>query len=383
MLKYLKILCLAVVVSAFEIRTASVCADEPPLVVKKSADPEISSRLRALVEKYKLPGIVGGIVHGGDLIAVGVSGVRKFDSPELMTVNDKMHLGSCTKAMTATRIAMLVEEGKLDWGSTLASVFPDEMDSAHPDFHDVTLSQLLTHRAGLPANIFWDLLNNKLSITEKRRAVLRIALKRAPHSKPGTEFRYSNVGYVLAGAMAEKVAGQSWEELIQGGLFQSLEMSSAGFGPPGLKGAVDQPWGHRSLLGHLVPLQEDNSPAIGPAGTVHASLPDWAKFAALHLQGARGEAKLLRHETFLRMQTPPESANYAMGWVSESPEWTKSPGFWHNGSNTMWYSLVWILPRRNLALLVATNRFDEPAQNACNEAVRSLLDYFETVLWKN
>lgn len=350
--------------------------------VSTVADPEIDQRLMTIAATHKLPGIVAGIVRGDRLVAVGAAGLRKSGSKEIITVDDKMHLGSCTKAMTATRIAMLVEAGRLSWDSTVAGTFPKEVTEIHPDYHDVTLTQLLMHRAGLPANGPWDQLGKKLSTTEQRLVLLRKIMKKAPKSKPGTHFEYSNVGYALAGAMAENVTGESWEDLMQNGLFEPLGMDSAGFGPPAKKGTVDQPWGHRSLFGYLSPSQHDNPPAIGPAGTVHASIPDWAKFAALHLQAARGDARLLQKESFARLQTAPENGEYAMGWIVVAPDWAKDRVLAHDGSNTLWYSSIWILPDRNIALLVATNRADAPAQKACQETVESLLNYHDSVFVK-
>lgn len=357
--------------------TPSTAHDEA--AVATLADPEMNLRLEAIAANHKLPGLVAGIVQGKKLIAAGAAGVRKSGSKELITIDDKMHLGSCTKAMTATRIAMLVEDGRLNWDSTIASIFPEDVAEIHPDFHEVTLTQLLMHRASLPANGPWDRLGKSLSTTEQRRVLLRKLLRKGPKSKPGTQFEYSNVGYVIAGAMAEKVTGESWEDLMQNGLFAPLGMGSAGFGPPARNG-VDQPWGHRSFLGYLTGSQHDNPPAIGPAGTVHSSIPDWAKFASLHLQAARGDVFLLKKETFVRLQTPPENGDYAMGWIVLAPEWVKDRVLAHDGSNTLWYSSIWILPDRDLALLVATNRADEPAQKACQETVESLLHYHNTVL---
>jgi CubicO group peptidase (beta-lactamase class C family) len=343
-------------------------------------DPVLDERLKAIVNRHKVPGLVAGIVHKTELIAVGCAGVLKSGAPELLTVNDRMHLGSCTKAMTATRIAILVEKRLLAWDSTLASIFPDDLEHVHPDLRDVTLTQLLTHRAGLPANTSWHALGTKLSTTRQRQALLRVALKAAPKTKPGTEFVYSNLGYALAGAMAEQVTGQSWEDLMRDGLFEPLKMQSAGFGVPGNTGAVDQPWGHASVLGFLSPVQHDNPPALGPAGTVHASIPDWAKFAAMHLQGTRGDSDLLKHTSFLTLQTPAENSNYAMGWLVGSPEWAGGRILAHDGSNTFWYASIYLLPERDLALLAATNRADAAAQSAIQESIRSLLGYFETNL---
>jgi CubicO group peptidase (beta-lactamase class C family) len=69
-------------------------------------------------------------------------------------------------------------------------------------------------------------------------------LERTPLSRPGLTYAYSNVGYALAGLMAEQVCGKSWESLMQKRLFDPLGMASAGFGTPGIGEAVTQPWGH-------------------------------------------------------------------------------------------------------------------------------------------
>src|SRR4029079_19319436 len=63
---------------------------------------------------------------------------------------DRFHLGSCTKAMTATLVAMLVEEGKLNWTTTLGELFADTVKPMHPGWEKVTLRQVLAHRASLP-----------------------------------------------------------------------------------------------------------------------------------------------------------------------------------------------------------------------------------------
>jgi CubicO group peptidase (beta-lactamase class C family) len=112
--------------------------------------------------------------------------------------------------------------------------------------------------------------------------------------------------------------------------------------------------------------------AIGPAGIVHASVLDWAKFAALHLAGARGKAKLLKRESFRRLQTPPGGADYAMGWIVTRREWGGHV-LTHAGSNTMWYAVVWMAPEKDFAVLVACNQGGDPAAKACDEAAWELI----------
>ena len=257
-----------------------------------------------------------------------------------MRLGDVVHLGSDTKAMTATLLGILVEEAKLAWSSTVRDVFPDRAKSLHPGFQGVTLWQLLTHRAGLPANGPWWNLKGRTT-TEKRQDLLMRMMKDAPLSKPGSTFAYSNVGYAIAGLMAEQVTGRSWERLMSDRLFEPLGMASAGFGPPGTPGKLDAPWGHDDKN---QPSQSDNAAALGPAGTVHATIPDWAKFAALHLRGDQGKARLLKPATFRMLHTPPSGGDYAGGWMVVDRPWAGGKALTHSGSNTMWYCTIWLAP---------------------------------------
>jgi CubicO group peptidase (beta-lactamase class C family)/dienelactone hydrolase len=336
----------------------------------------IAALLEPIREKYKVPGLVAGIVQGDRLIAAGAVGLRKNGSTESITIHDKLHLGSDTKAMTATLLAILVEESQLSWKSTIGEVFPHLKPDLHVDFHAVTLEQLLTHRAGLPANGPWRSLGNG-TVVEQREALTKKVLGNPPVHPPGSKYLYSNVGYAVAGHFAEQVTGKPWEELITARLFEPLTMTSAGFGFPGTKDQVDEPWGHYTLLGSAVPIQNDNAAALGPAGTVHCSLPDWAKFVALHLQEGRGEKSLLQPESFRCLHTPPEGHNYAGGWLVVEQPWTAGKALAHSGSNTFWFATVWLAPRLNAAFLAVANQGPPAGQQATDAAIRALIDYHE------
>ncbi len=345
----------------------------PPTPKAIKADERINTLLGQVRDQHNMPGMVGALVKGDALSAIGVAGVRKLGSETPFRVTDRVHLGSNTKAMTATLLGTIVEEGKLSWGSTIREVFPERAKALHPDFQTVTLSQLLTHRAGLPHDGPWWTLGRGKSTTEQRKALLSGLMKSAPESKPGTKYEYSNVGYALAGLMGEQVTGKSWEGLMRERLFEPLEMTTAGFGIPGKPGTLVEPWGHREIAGRYEAVQEDNAPAMGPAGTVYVSVPDWAKFAALHLQAARGKPQLLKPETFRTLHTPPPGEDYAGGWNVGSRSWAGGTTLNHAGSNTNWYAVIWIAQSRDLALLIAANQGGDRAAAACEEATRGLI----------
>lgn len=335
--------------------------------------------LGKVLEGSKVPGIVGAIVRGDRVVAIGAAGVRKLGNPTPISTEDKMHLGSCTKAMTATLAARFVEQGKIAWSTKLSDVFPKlEMK---PAWREVTLELLLTNRSGAPSELdavgLWSKLwSSKASPTEQRHVLLEGVVSREPAAPPGTKFLYSNAGFAIAGHMLETLAKKPWEELIQAELFTPLGITTAGFGAPGTKGKLDEPLGHDASGPIEVGRGADNPAAIGPAGTAHMSIADWAKFVALHLEGDRGEAKLLKPETFTKLHAVPAGADndYAMGWgVAERP-WADGRVLTHSGSNNMWYCVTWIAPKKDFAVLVCCNQGGDDAAKLCDKAAWKLIE---------
>jgi CubicO group peptidase (beta-lactamase class C family) len=337
----------------------------PPL----KPDERVERGLKEILDRHKLPGMVGAVVRGETVAAIGAVGVRKRGSDDRMTIYDRVHLGSDTKAMTATMLGTIVDEGGLSWSTTVRDVFSARAKGLHADFQGVTLWQLLTHRAGLPANTpYWTL--KGATPTERRRELLSRVMAQPPLTKPGSTYAYSNLGYIIAGLMGEQVAGEPWEALMRERLFEPLAMTSAGFGPPGKPGQIVEPWGHNHD-GEAT--QGDNPAVIGPAGTVHCTLADWAKFASLHVRGGQGKAKLLEAATFRTLQTPPGGFDYAGGWIVADRPWAGGKALTHSGSNTTWYCTAWLAPARDFATLVATNQGGEDVGKALDEASEGLI----------
>lgn len=328
-----------------------------------AAEPvDVSNDLEGLVKKFKVPALAVAVLEGDRLVKRGAAGIRARGHEEKVTPGDLWHLGSCTKAMTATLCARLVEQGSLRWDMTLGEVFVKDVERIHTELRGVTLEQLLSHRAGLPANPPTTVMRKMLASEESRAArellLSEGILEKAPDHTPGTKFLYSNFGFMLAGLMAERATDKDWEILMREELFEPLDMKSAGFGPPGSAKEVDQPRGH-GFFGQQLPPgpTSDNPRGLGPAGTVHCSLEDWSKFVALHLQAARGESRLLKRESFEKLHTPlgNDKDKYALGWVVAQRPWADGQVLMHNGSNTYWYVVTWIAPKKNFAGLAACN----------------------------
>lgn len=350
-----------------------------PWETRLANDPQVARLLELVRAEHKLPGMIGGIIQGSALVALGATGVRRLGATDPIQISDQIHLGSCTKAMTATLLGVLVERGLLKASSTLAGVFPEYAARMQPDYQTATLSHLLTHRAGLPhdADNWWRLPGR--NPTTQRYAALEQLTASRPAFKPGTRYAYSNAGYVLAGLMAEQVTGMPWEVLIRQEVFTPLNMFSTGFGPPGADSVQgkNQPYGHHLVRGKIEPIRHDNPPCMGPAATVHCTMADWAKFAILHLRGERDGSKILRRETLRDLHTPPRGTEYAGGWFVLNRPWAKGRTLMHSGSNTYWHATIWLAPVRDFGLLVATNQGGDAASKACDQAVGALLGHKE------
>jgi CubicO group peptidase (beta-lactamase class C family) len=338
---------------------------------------EFGSILSKIKDKYSVPGIAGAMSVNGEMSLIGSSGVRKIGSEIRLETKDKFHLGSCTKSMTATVAATFVEEGKLNWDDKLSKFFPNL--EIHQDFNDVTFDMLLAHYSGLEADPNDDLYEmlSELETPVARNEVSKIFLKNKPKFSPGTG-NYSNIGYIIAGNILERLSGKTWEILVSERLFSPLGMSTCSFGPTSdpLETIITQPWGHYEENGIISPVHFDNALFYGPAGSVHCSLEDWNKYLSVHIDGFNGKSGILKSKTFKKLHTPyPASAEvYTYGaWIRLERNWAGGPVLMHTGSNVVNYANVWLAPKINSSIVSTLNIGGEIARNASNEVIEQII----------
>jgi CubicO group peptidase (beta-lactamase class C family) len=336
------------------------------------------AELRRLLEEYRkkhdVPALGAAIVTSRGVKVLAVVGVRKRGEKVKAEEGDCFHLGSETKAFTATLIAVLISKKRLSYGRTLAEAFPDLAEKKPEALRKVTLAQCLTHRAGLQANLAWFTIPTKQGVVAQREEALRRLFDAKPVSKPGEKFLYSNAGYVVAAAMAERATKKSWEELLAEHLTKPLKMTTVGFGPMGTKGKIDQPYQHDEKGEPVAPDEPDadNPPVLSPAGRVHCSLGDWGKFVADQLAGARGKDGLLPAASYKALHSPSSKGeDYTPGgWCYESGPGGVELG--HDGSNGAGYATAVLLLKADLAVLVVCNQGPPRGEEAA-AAVRDAL----------
>jgi CubicO group peptidase (beta-lactamase class C family) len=344
-----------------------------------NAQTSLDDLLTPYLAKHDLPALAAAVVQDGKIIASGAVGTRKAGEKIPVTINDRFHLGSDTKAMTALLAAMLVEEGKLKWSSTLPDVFPKLADKMDADLKTVTLEQFLSHTSGVPADsdalvkLIYKTLSAEGNLDELRYLVVEEWSKQPLAAKPGTKFAYANMNFIFAGAMIERLAGKTWEELITERIFVPLDLKTAGLGCQSSFGRIDAPLGHEFKDGKfkafLAGPNGDNPSLLGPAGTAHMSVLDFARWAGWNAGLGKRGPNLVKPESLKKLQAriismpakkdappgTPASGGYGLGWGQLDVPWSAEPVVYHGGSNGKNLAHIWVDPQRDFAMVFFTN----------------------------
>lgn len=296
-------------------------ASKPQALELRGAEPtpeDLAALVRDVRARTGVPALAAAWVHAGEVVTAA-AGTLSVDDPTPVTSATPFQIGSLTKSMTACVAGRLVEDGRLGWDTTVGEVLGDAARASA--YRGATLADLLRHRAGLPAYTDRRPEDHPADAayvgtpTEQRAAFVADALATRPIGPIGSIQVYSNAGYVLAGHLCELATGTSYEELVRRHVFEPLALPSAGFGLPARNR------GHVRREDAFVPVPDSaypQGPWLAPAGGVHASVDDLARYAAAHLAGLRGRdgaPGFLRATTLTELHRAPQGGGHAAGWL--------------------------------------------------------------------
>lgn len=337
----------------------------------------LDKELEHLQKKYSVPALAAAVVTSDGILEIAAHGVRKMGAPPTVTVNDAFHIGSVTKSMTALLAAKIVKEGKIGFDTKVTDLYPQLKTTINRRFKDVTLDDLLMHRAGIPPFTLrqhWEKVPKfDGTLKEQRKRFVFWLLSRSEGGRRGV-FRYSNTGYDIAASLLEAVTGKPWESLIKEYVFTPLELRTAGFGNPA-KDDRSKVWGHwqrwigRTPTEPVDPDQHGLNPLDAPSGDVHMSIKDLAKYAQYHLAGLRGKAG--GNSALIRMLHT-SNEDYSYGWFIRNNSGRKYSEHW--GSPATFITGVVVCHGANLAIVVTANSSDNDSKKACRLLIEKALD---------
>lgn len=335
--------------------------------------------LEGVRANFRLPGLAGALIDDGNYSEL-VSGVRKVDRSEKIEKGDLFHLGSCGKSMSATMVAILVDQGKLTWETKLSEVLAGLEGTS---LSGVTIEQLTSHTSGITGDLWFDggsLWSDlwKVETSGEGRQLVVKSLSVASKKAPGL-YEYGNYNYMLLAAVVDVILSQPWEQSIRELLLKPLQMDTCSFGPvPSSETSPQQPWPHaRGADGVSVPKMIDNPATLSAAGTIHCSLQDWSKYLQLHLTKAAGrKSKVFNNVNFQKLYETPVGSEYTYGgWFRVERPWTEGFVFTHSGSNLHNFAVTWLDPSQNRAAMAVTNQAarDRSNQRQATDVVIQLL----------
>ncbi len=323
---------------------------------------------------YKIPELSYAVVEATSTLEIAALGKHAVTLPDTATLQDRFHLGSNTKAMTAFMIAKYVEKGKLKWTTRFFDLFPEWRAKSNPAYTNITLQDLLSHRARIQpfqGENDPEIPLFKGSNAEKRKQFGQFVLTVQPVTlDEQNPFVYSNAGYTLATLMVEKVTGKTWEQLVEKVFNKDLKLH-IGFSWPDNQKRKDT-WGHSTENDVLTPIPSSNDYHLDytePAGDLNSTLPDYIKFIQLNLQGLKGQNNYLKATTYHLLHKGMD--HYAMGWFNMYENGKELSV--HSGTGAFTYfTLVHIDRITQKAYIIFTNSFNDNTQQGVRLVMRRL-----------
>lgn len=371
---------------------AALCFSLMGAVVTLSAQPD-KKRLKKLDEyilgtitEWDVPGVAIGVVDHGEVVLLKGYGLRDVANDLPVTPQTTFAIGSSTKAFTSLAVAMLVEDGLLEWDEPIKTYMPDFELWDETATNEMTAIDLLSHVSGLPRHdLAW------YGSTRSREDIYQ-GLK---HFEPTSSFRgswqYQNLMYMTAGVLIERVSGKSWEEFVQERILGPLEMESTS---PDFAALAEN-----DLAAKGYTLNEDevetmdyrNINTIGPAGSLNSTAEDMMAWMNMLLYRGLADTLRVAEEKSVRSVMHPRAimpggasedkfySLYGLGWMITS---YKGNLMVEHGGNIDGFSAgVCLLPRDSIGIVVLTNMNGSPVTTILEHYLMDLMLDLEEQDW--
>jgi len=321
--------------------------------------PELEHLIAGAMDEWKIPGLAIAVVQKGEVALVSAYGLRDVEAGLKVTTDTQFLIGSVTKSFTATGLALLMDERRLDWKKPVRDYIPEFRLHDAVATERITVRDLLCHHSGLPRHD-WIWIPGDLSPAQMLAAMRYLE----PSDDIRSTFQYLNLGYLIASMVTERVSGQSWTEFTRARLTDKLNMNVT-FTVEDLAAAADAavPYamdGDTRLRAKRWPIR------VQAAGSINTSIASFANWLRLHLDKGEFEGqRLLSPTSIQQLQTPrvheaaPAFAEYGdmhCGLGFRLHSYRGERVVLHGGGWIGWGTRMAMLPDHGVGIAVFTNR---------------------------
>ncbi len=359
---------------------AFLCLFFTSLVAQESLPKNFDSWIESSRQDWKIPGMAIGIVKDGEVMYAKGFGEKRLGSGEKVDANTIFSIASVSKNITAAALAILVDEGKINWDDKITKHIPWFQLKDPWVTNEITIRDVLTHRVGLGRK-----LGNRLQfMTASPRDSVLYQMRYMELEKPfRSSFVYNNVMYSLAGQIIEYADGRTWDAFLNERLFAPLEMTSALTSIDQIKTTDNQAYPHQEIDGKVVSISRRNWDNAGPAGGVNASVNDLNKWMLMQL-GVSGEykGKTIISEKQMNEIHKPQMAlpqanamaaqgSYGLGW--NITDYKGKRVLTHGGATDGFNTSMYLMPELNLGIIVVGNNFNSLGNAVAYQVMDSYL----------
>ncbi len=325
----------------------------------------------ATLAEWRVPGAAIAVVKDGAVIYARGFGLRDVARGLEATPRTTFAIASATKAFTTLALAILVDEGLLDWDRPVRAYLPSFALYDPVATERLTPRDLVTHRSGLPAH---DLMpfNSPYS---RREIVARLRCL-PPSRDMRSAWQYQNLTYIAAGYLIEHLTGLTWERFVAERIFGPLSMEHSTLSVEDLIGASDRALPYGMGPAGVAEVPASDLTAIGPAGAINSTVEDMARWLLLHLgDGRHGDRRIVSAGRLADLHAPQmvmeygdklstlydeaPYSSYGMGWFVQP---YRGHDMLHHGGNIDGFSaMAALLPRKSIGVVVLSNLSDNPA----------------------
>lgn len=330
----------------------------------------IDSLAQSAIQTFDVPGIAVCVIKDGKIIHSKGYGYRSLATKQEVNEKTLFGIASNTKAFTATALAILIDEGKLQWDDRVIDYIPEFRLYNPYVTEEFTIRDLLTHRSGLGLGAGDLMLWPDSNLFTKKEIIYNLRFLK-PVSSFRSKYDYDNLLYVVAGEVIEKVSGMSYEDFIEKRIMLPLGMRNSAASYDRLKNKNNVIDAHCEIDGKVQVIQRDRSVSANAAGGIYSNLEDLSKWVLMNLNkgryGENLEKELVSIKNHREMQSPQtiipvkninsyntQFFSYGLGWFISNVKSFKQ--VYHTGGLAGMVTQITLIPEINLGIIVLTNQ---------------------------